>query len=77
MHISLRVRLDSTTDRLVVEFEPSDKGIESVKKIAVEGLPEPMELNLDPEGYIVSLSIPGLARGLKALAGDKPGKPHR
>lgn len=77
MDISLRVRLDSTTDRLVIEFEPADKGIESCKKIAVEGLPEPMELNLDPDGYIVSLAIPGLAKGLKALAGEKPGKPAR
>lgn len=74
MQISLRVRLDSTTDRLVIEFEPSDEGVAAVYKLKVEGMAEPAELNLDPFGYIVSLAIPGLAKGLAALAGEKQGK---
>lgn len=72
MQISLRCRLDTSTDRFVIEFEAGE--VASTRPIAIDGLPEPAQLELDAQGYIVSLAIPGLAKGLKALAGEKTGK---
>jgi hypothetical protein len=78
MQISLRVRLDTARDRFCVEFEPGT--VADRKPVKVEGLEAPVELTLDAEGYVLGVEIPGLAKGLKALAGEpqgKPGKPSR
>jgi uncharacterized protein YuzE len=85
MQISLSLRLDTARDRFVVELEPGDPDAVVEKAIAVEGMPEPVILELTETGKICTIAIPGLGKILKAIAGEpagkpeggKPGKPHR
>lgn len=72
MDISLRLRLDTTSDSLRVEFEPG-KEAKSLD-VKIEGSKAPMKVSLDADGYVLGVSIPGLAKFLAGMAGEKPGK---
>jgi hypothetical protein len=73
MQIPLRVQLDVAKDRVRVEFEPgAEAGRELVLHKKAQGKDkagEAMTLQLDKDGYLVALSIPGLAEFLKEFTG--------
>lgn len=77
MQISLSLTLDTARDRFVVTLEPGAEGDLVEKPIAVEGMPEPVILELTEAGKICTIAIPGLGKILKAIAGEKPGKPGK
>lgn len=73
MQISLRLRLDTATDRFVVELEPGAHASE--RDFPVEYCKEPGKIQLDKDGYVLGFSMPGLKLFFEALAGkEKPGK---
>lgn len=75
MQISLRVRLDDTTDRILIELEPIAGS--QTKDFPVEYCKEPGQLHIAPDGYLVGVSLPGLKMFFDNLAGrpDKGKKP--
>lgn len=78
MQISLSLTLDTARDRFVVNLEAGETGELVEKSIAVEGLPEPVILELTTSGKICTVAIPGLKKMLAAIAGEKPeGKPEK
>lgn len=69
MQISLRVRLDNTTDRITVELEPIEGAQQT--EFPVEYCKEPGVLHISPDGYLAGVSLPGLKMMLANLAGGK------
>lgn len=72
MHISLRVALDATKDRIRIELEPGK--VASTMQLKIEGSKKQIDVELDAEGYVLGVSIPGLKEAIAAIAGEKPGK---
>lgn len=68
MQISLRVKLDEAANRVTFELEP---GCAVTKRIPLapihEGL-EPVTLDVDAQGYLVSVSVPGMKEALAEIA---------
>lgn len=74
MNISLRVRLDDTRDRLVVELEPGKVARTVPLQVGREN--EIVEIDIDADGYVLGLSLPGLTDLLAELAPKPAGKPE-
>lgn len=70
MQISLRLRLDTKADAFVAEFEPGATVARSVALGALTAGGAKVQLNLDADGYVVSVSVPGMAEILADIAKD-------
>jgi hypothetical protein len=74
MQISLRLRLDREKDCAVAELEPGTVA-DRVPLGSLTPGGDPVTLDLDAKGYVVSITVPGLAAIIAAAqASNKGGK---
>lgn len=67
MQVSLRLKLDEAENRLTVELEPGGKVAKRIPLAPVSVGLEPVTLDVDAEGYVVSVSVPGLKEALAEI----------
>ena len=70
MQISLRAQLHDTRDRFRLELEPGT--VATTREFPVEYAKEPGTIELDAQGFVLAVTLPGLKQFFAALAGDKP-----
>lgn len=68
MNISLRLKLDRDRNAFVAELEPGGKVAVSIPLHPLKPGLEPVTVDLDADGYVVSFSCPGMKEILEEIA---------